>query len=55
MTAGFSRLAPATAAEIQKLVDDLSWFRPAARSPFGDAYASVAIVAALAPVLSAPA
>lgn len=51
VTEGFSRLAPTAAAEIKQLVNDLSWFRPAARSPFGDGHASEAIVAALIPVL----
>lgn len=54
VTAGFSCLAPEAAPEIQRLVDDLSWFRPAAKSPFGDGHASEAIVAALAPVLEGP-
>jgi UDP-N-acetylglucosamine 2-epimerase (non-hydrolysing) len=48
--AGFSILAPVVASTLAAAVKDLSWFRPAAASPFGDGHAAQAIVAALGPV-----
>jgi len=47
LEAGFSVLAPADAAALERLVTDLSWFRPAATSPFGDGHAAEAIVEAV--------
>jgi UDP-N-acetylglucosamine 2-epimerase len=45
--AGFSILAPPDAELLQSRVEDISWFHPAGRSPFGDGHAAEAIVAAL--------
>jgi UDP-N-acetylglucosamine 2-epimerase (non-hydrolysing) len=45
--AGFSILAPTVASALAAAVHDLSWFRPAAASPFGDGHAADRIVAAL--------
>jgi len=45
--AGFSMLAPVAAPTLVAAVKDLSWFRPAAISPFGDGHAADAIVNAL--------
>ncbi len=51
--AGFSILAPAVAETLVGAVSDLSWFRPAAASPFGDGHAAEAITAALRSAASA--
>lgn len=53
--AGFSILAPAVADTLVSRVNDLSWFRPAAVSPFGDGHAAEAITAALLSAASASA
>jgi len=53
--AGFSILAPAVASTLVAAVNDLSWFRPAAASPFGDGHAAEAITAALRSAASASA
>jgi UDP-N-acetylglucosamine 2-epimerase (non-hydrolysing) len=45
--AGFSILAPVVASRLVSAVSDLSWFRPAAASPFGDGHAADIITAAL--------
>lgn len=45
--AGFSVLAPFEARRIAELTDDLSWFRPAERSPFGDGHAAERIAVVL--------
>jgi UDP-N-acetylglucosamine 2-epimerase (non-hydrolysing) len=45
--AGFSILAPVVATTLVAAVDDLSWFRPAAASPFGDGHAAEQITSAL--------
>ncbi len=50
--AGFSVLSAPDAERLRERVADLSWFRPADRSPFGDGHAAEAIVAALGPVTS---
>lgn len=47
--AGFSILAPIVARTLVSAVTDLSWFRPAAVSPFGDGYAAERITSALRP------
>ena len=44
---GFSILAPGEAARLLALVNDRSWYRPAATSPFGDGHAADAIVRVL--------
>jgi UDP-N-acetylglucosamine 2-epimerase (non-hydrolysing) len=48
--AGFSILVPAAASTLAAAVNDLSWFRPAAVSPFGDGHAADAIVSVLRPL-----
>jgi UDP-N-acetylglucosamine 2-epimerase (non-hydrolysing) len=45
--AGFSILAPPDAETLQMRVEDISWFHPAAGSPFGDGHAAKHIVAVL--------
>jgi UDP-N-acetylglucosamine 2-epimerase (non-hydrolysing) len=45
--AGFSILAPVVASTLVAAVDDLSWFRPTAASPFGDGHAAEQITSAL--------
>jgi UDP-N-acetylglucosamine 2-epimerase (non-hydrolysing) len=45
--AGFSILASVVATSLVRAVDDLSWFRPAAVSPFGDGHAAEQIASAL--------
>lgn len=50
IVAGFSVLARSDSEILGGLVNDLSWFRPTERSPFGDGHASELIVDALAPV-----
>jgi len=45
--AGFSVLAPFDAKRIAELADDLSWYHPGERSPFGDGHAAERIAAVL--------
>ena len=48
---GFSTLAPACVSALRRSTEDLSWFSPAAMSPFGDGHAADAIADVISDVI----